>query len=96
MREDIPVSITAYEQRLQALEAAVADLRSQQSAREMGTTSRLTGDLIPDVERSLVPAVPPKHSSRLRVRLSSAQPGPRELGLSQAEWAALNCGEADE
>jgi hypothetical protein len=90
------VSITAYEQRLQALEAVVADLRSKQSAREVDRTCGVTDDLIPDVDQPLVPAVPPKQSSRLRARLSCVQPGPRSLGLSQAEWAALNLGEADE
>ena len=90
------VSIASYEQRLQVLEAAVADLRSQQSAPEVERTCRLTGDVIPDVDQPLVPAVPPKRSLRLRAKLSCVQLGPLNLGLSQAEWAALNCGEADE
>jgi hypothetical protein len=96
MSEDIPVSIAAYEQRLQVLEAAVADLRSQQSAREAGRTGGPTDDLTSDVDQPLIPAVPPKQLSRLRAKLCCVQPGPRNLGLSQAEWTALNLGEADE
>ena len=76
------MSIAAYEQRLQALEMAVADLRSQQSARQVDRTSGPTDDLTPDADQPLVPAVPPKHLSRLRARLSCVQPGPRNLGLS--------------
>jgi len=95
-REETPVSISAYEQRLQVLEAAVADLRSQQPARDAGRTSEPTDNVMPNVEQPLIPAVPPKHRSRFRARLSRVQPGSRSLGLSDAEWVALNIGEADE
>lgn len=91
------MSIAAYEQRLQALEAAVADIRSQQSARDADRTCRPTDDdLTPDVDHLLVPAVSPKQRLRLPAKLSRVEAGPRNLGLSQAEWAALNIGEADE
>ena len=76
--------------------AAVADIRSQQSARDADRTCRPTDDLTPDVDHLLVPAVPPKQLSRLPAKLSRVEAGPRNLGLSQAEWAALNIGEADE
>jgi hypothetical protein len=90
------VSIAAYEQRLQILEAAVADLRSQQSAREPRRTGKPTDGEIPNAEQPFVLAVPPKQQSRWRAKLSCVQPGPPSLGLSQAEWIALNLREADE
>lgn len=90
------MSITAYEQRLQALEAGVADLRSQLLADEAGRTGEPTDGLAPNVEQPLAPAVPPRQGSRLRARISCVHPGPRGLGLSQAEWVALSLGEADE
>jgi len=90
------VSIAAYEQRLQVLEAAVADLRSQQSTREAGRSGGPTDGLTPNVEQPPVPAVPPRQRSRLRARLSRVHPGPRGLGQSQAEWVALSIGEAGE
>ena len=90
------MSIAAYEQRLQALESAVADMRLQQAAREAGRIRGAVEDLTLEVDQPLVPAVPPKQLSRLRAKLSGVQPGPRTLGLSQAEWAALNLGDANE
>ena len=90
------MSIATHEQRLQVLEAAVADLRSQQPAHDAGRTGEPTDGVMPNVEQPLIPAVPPKHRSRLRGKLSCVHPGPRSFGLSQAEWVALNIGEADE
>jgi len=90
------VSIAAYEQRLEALEAAVAGLKSRESAREPDRDCGTTGGLTRDVEQPLVPAVPPKQLTRLRARVACVSQGPRSLGLSQAEWASLNLQEADE
>lgn len=90
------MSTATHEQRLQALEAAVAELRSQQSA---GQTDRSAGPLdgLPkDAEKPFVPGVPPKNAMRLRARLASVGPAPRGLGLSQSQWAALSLEEADE
>jgi hypothetical protein len=89
------MSMAAYEQRLQALEAAVADLRSQQSARETGRSGRPLDGLPPDAEQPLVPGVPPKDVMRLRARLTSVESAPQGLGLSQSEWGALCLEEAD-
>lgn len=90
------MSTAAYEQRIQALEAVVADLRSRQSAREADRTRATHDDLAPQVEEPLVPAVPPKQSRRLRARVACVHEGPRDLALSPAEWAALNLQESDE
>jgi len=90
------MSTVTHEQRLQALEAAIADLRSQQST---GQTDRSDGPLdgLPhDAEQPLVPGVPPKNAMRLRAKLASVGPAPRGLGLSQSQWATLNLEEADE
>ena len=90
------MSMATYEQRLQALEAAVADLRSQQSALQTDRSGGPLDGLPPDAEQPLVPGVPPKNAVQLRARLASVEPAPRGLGLSQSEWAALNLEEADE
>lgn len=90
------MSTATYEQRLQALEAAVADLRSQQSAHQADRRGVSADDLPPDTEQPFVPGVPPKDVMWLRARLAIVQPGSRGLGLSQSEWAALNLEDADE
>jgi hypothetical protein len=92
-RKEILVSIAAYEQRLQALEAAIADIRSQQSARDADRSIRPTDELTPDVDHLLVPAVPPKQLARFPAKLCRVETGPRDLALSQAEWTALNIDE---
>jgi len=89
------MSMAAYEQRLQALEAAVADLRSQQSAQADRSVGPLD-DLPHDAEQAFVPGVPPKNAMRVRARLTGVEPAPRGLGLSPSEWASLNIEEADE
>jgi type II secretory pathway pseudopilin PulG len=90
------MSMATYEQRLQALEAAIADLRSEQSARQTDRSAAPLDGLPPGAEQPLVPGVPPKNAMRLRARLTSVEPAPRGLGLSQSEWAALKLEEADE
>ena len=90
------MSTAAYEQRIQALEAVVADLRSQQSAREADRTRATHGDSAPEVEQPLVPAVPPKQWQRLRARVAGVHDGPRDFALSPTEWAALNLQDSDE
>lgn len=95
-KKEISMSTAASEQRIQALEAAVADLRSQPSAREADRTCATHGDLTPDVEQPLVPAVPPKQLQRLRARVTCVHEGPRDFGLSHTEWAALNLQKSDE
>jgi len=90
------MSMATYEQRLQALEAAVADLRSQQSARQTDRSGGPLDGLPPGAEQPLVPGVRPKNVMRLRGRLAGVEPAPQGLGLSQSEWAALNLEEADE
>ncbi|MGO8747834.1 MAG: hypothetical protein ACLQNE_17815 [Thermoguttaceae bacterium] len=90
------MSMATHEQRLQALEAAVADLRSQPSARETNRCDEPLDDLPRDAEQPLVPGVPPKNAIRLRAKLASVEPAPQGLGLSQSEWAALYLEEADE
>ncbi len=90
------MSVATYEQRLQVLEAAVADLRSRQSAWEANHTGGPKEDLIPDVDQPLIPALPPKERSRFRAKLSCVRPGPQILGLSQTEWSALYIGKPDE
>ena len=89
------MSIAAYEQRLQVLEAAVADLRSKQSARETGRTGGPTDDLTPDVDQPLVPAVPPKQRSRLRARLSCVQARPAESRAFPSRMDCVDLGEAE-
>jgi hypothetical protein len=37
-----------------------------------------------------------QNAMQLRARLTSVEPAPRGLGLSQSEWTALNLEEADE
>ena len=88
--------MATYEQRLQALEAAVADLRSRQSARQTDRSGGPLDGLSPGAERPLAPGVPPKNAVRLRARLTRVEPAPQGFGLSQSEWAALNLEEADE
>jgi type II secretory pathway pseudopilin PulG len=90
------MSTATHEQRLQALEAAVADLRSQQSAGQTDRSGGPLDGLPPDAEQPLVPGVPPKNAMRFRAKLASVGPAPRGLGLSQSQWATLNLEEADE
>ncbi len=90
------MSSATHEQRLQALEAAVAELRSQQSA---GQTDRSGGPLdgLPkDAEKPFVPGVPPKNAMRLRAKIVSVGSAPHGLGLSQSQWATFNLEEVDE
>ncbi|MBW3600867.1 MAG: hypothetical protein KY475_26825 [Planctomycetes bacterium] len=87
------MSMATYEQRLQALEAAVADLRS---ARQADRSGEPLDGFPPGAEQRLLPGVPPKHAVRLRARLTGVEPAPQDLGLSQSEWAALNLEAADE
>jgi hypothetical protein len=79
------MSTATYKQRLQVLEAAVADLRSRQSVWEANRPAGPNEDLVSDVDQPLIPAVPPKERSRFRAELSCIRPGPRTLGLSEIE-----------
>lgn len=90
------MSTVTYEQRLQALEAAVADLRSQQSVRQTDRSGGPLDGLPPDAEQPFVPGVPPKNTVRLRAKLIGLEPAPQGLGLSERQWAALNLEESDE
>ncbi len=90
------MSTATYEQRLQILEAAVADLRSRQLMWEADRPAGPKEDLISDIDQPLVPAVPPKERARLKAKLSGIRPGPRTLGLSEIDWASLDVGEPDE
>jgi hypothetical protein len=90
------MSMATYEQRLQALEAAVADLRSQQSARETSSSGASLDHLPRDAEQPLIPGLPPKTAVGLRAKLTGVEHAPQGLGLSPSEWAALNLEEVDE
>lgn len=95
-KESTSMSTVTYEQRIQALEAAIADLTLRQSSNQSDRDCAAHGDLALDIEQSLVPAVPPKQSKRLLARVVAVHEGPRSFGLSDSEWTALNCRESDE
>ena len=89
------MSTATYEQRLQVLEAAVADLRSRQSVWEANRNAGPNEYLASDVDQPLIPAVPPKERSHHRAKLSSIRPGPRTLGLSEIDWSSLDVGKQE-
>jgi hypothetical protein len=95
-KESTSMSTVTYEQRIQALEAAVADLTLQQSSKQADRVCAAHGDLTLDIEHPLTPAVPPKQSRRLRARVVAVHEEPQGFGLSETEWTALNCRESDE
>lgn len=90
------MSLAAYEQRLQALEAAVADLKARQSVGRADNGAGTLDGLPAEAERELVLGVPPKDALQLRAKLGTVQRAPSDLGLSPSEWAALNLESADE
>jgi hypothetical protein len=96
------MTITELEQRLVALEQAVAQLKHHpatppaEQPEELGAGDPTDDDLIPGVEYPLVLSVPPQEVVRLRGRIVKVERGRQEFGLSPEEWASLQLEEGDE
>ena len=90
------MSIAEHERRIQALEAAVIELKSNVSASDTDQIDRGGEDVRLETDHPLLPGIPPKESKRLQAKLSVVRPGRRDLGLSSTEWVRLCLGEADE
>jgi hypothetical protein len=89
------MTITELEQRVLALEEAVAQLKCHLSPNPETSGERADlGDaredeLIPGVEYPIVLDVPPRSVFHFRGKLIAVEEGRQEFGLSPEEWASL-------
>jgi hypothetical protein len=94
------MTTATVEQRLEALEQTVAELKAQftrQSAEPppgAGNPGPEEETLLPEVEYPLIVKVPPKARFRIQATIGSIKKGRRDLGLSDADWESLGL-EAD-
>src|SRR5262245_6506441 len=97
------MTLEQLEQRVTDLEEFAEELRRERSKRrnqvpasKLDAASPGEDDLIPGAEYPLVVDVPPKQVFHFTAKLTSVEPGPRGLALSEAEWASLQLEEDNE
>ena len=94
--EAAQMPITEHEQRILALEATLAELKSRLPADSASGSHLPDDDVIPGAEYPFVPSVESKPLRCFRGRLRVVHSRPQGLGLSAAEWASLDAAASDE